>query len=133
MADLTPRLLYVDANRGRADAVLQQIKEICKGCPVTTAENGNEAMKLLGREKFDLILMDCWIPEISGFKICRLIRQTDEKVPVILISDLDLMNDRKFAEGAGATAYFMKDRDVKELLDFVSELINSNSKSSAMH
>src|SRR5688500_15483933 len=133
MAEITPRLLYVDANRGRADAVLQQIKEICNDCPITIAGNGDEAMRLLGREKFDLILMDCWIPEINGFKICRLIRQTDEKVPVILISDLDLMNDRKFAEGAGATAYFMKDRDVKELLNFVSDTINSITKSSVEH
>jgi CheY-like chemotaxis protein len=133
MADVTPRLLYVDANRGRADAVLQQLKEICNGCPITTAENGNEAMKLLGRERYDLILMDCWIPEISGFKICRLIRQTDEKVPVILLSDLELMNDRKFAEVAGATAYFLKERDTKELLDFVAESINSISKSSVVH
>jgi DNA-binding response OmpR family regulator len=133
MADVTPRLLYVDANHGRTDMVLQQIKKICKGCPITTAGNGNEAMRLLSREKFDLILMDCWIPEVSGFKICRLIRQTDEKVPVIMLSDLELMNDRKFAEVAGATAYFLKDRDVKQLLDFVSESINSISKSSVVH
>ncbi|MEK7394711.1 MAG: ATP-binding protein, partial [Fibrobacterota bacterium] len=77
---LKPRILVADDNRVNrkvADAMLVKL-----GCEVTLASSGKQAISILESSPFDLILMDCHMPEMDGFDASRIIRswstETDE-------------------------------------------------------
>lgn len=128
MSVSSPRLLYADGNRASMGSMLELMRDASANCPVTTVHDGNEALRLLDQEEFDLIVIDCWLPEITGFKLCRKIRENDDTVPVILVAEFSLNNDRTFAKSAGATAFFLKGKDTKELFDFVSSSLGTMNR-----
>ena len=59
------------------------------GYQVKVVDGGERALELLGRERFDLVLMDCMMPGLDGIEVTRRIREgegEDERVPVIAIT-----------------------------------------------
>ena len=89
-----------------------------RGFAVRTAENGEDAMRRLGEEKPDLILMDVVMPGQNGFQLTRAItrdpRFTD--VPVILCTSKNQETDRVWGIRQGAKDYIVKPVDPNELL-----------------
>jgi len=107
------RVLLAEDNRLNqkvAQHVLQRM-----GCVVTIAENGREAVKKAQAESFDVILMDCHMPELSGFEATREIRaqQSLERLPIIALTALAMEGDRERCLQAGMNDYLPKplDRD----------------------
>ena len=64
----------------------------------------------------DLILLDWMLPGISGLEICRRLRQTGNKVPIILLTAKDEVSDRVAGLDAGADDYVVKPFSIEELL-----------------
>ena len=89
-----------------------------RGFAVRTAENGEDAMRRLGEEKPDLILMDVVMPGQNGFQLTRAItrdpRFTD--VPVILCTSKNQETDRVWGMRQGARDYIVKPVDATELV-----------------
>ena len=93
---------------------------------ITCSQNGNESLDLiLGNEKFDLVLLDIMMPQISGFEVCRSIRKkyTLTELPVLLITAK--YNPETVIEGfeSGANDYLHKPFNNNELLARVNTLI----------
>ena len=82
------------------------------GCRVTTVNNGREALDAIARESFDLVLMDCQMPELDGLAATRVIRQAEQggarHLPVVALTANAFAADRDNCLAAGMDDYISK-------------------------
>jgi PAS domain S-box-containing protein len=113
------RILIVDDN----PVNLRLMKELLKVMKIKadTVTNGADAVRLMeGSEKtYDLILMDCQMPEMDGFTATRLIRQHESKVnlhtPIVALTAMALNGDREACLAAGMDDYLSKPIEMAQL------------------
>jgi adenylate cyclase len=96
-----------------------------KGYNVVTAASGSEALSLVEVEKPDLVLLDVVMPEMSGYDVCRRIRNNSatEVLPVVMVTALDPGEERIKGIEAGADDFLTKPINQAELLARVKSLI----------
>jgi len=99
-----------------------------EGYSVTSAYDGNEAMKMIEEEYFDLIIMDIMLPEMDGISITENIRLDNNDVPVLILSAKNTGQDRVLGLKKGADDYLTKPFNLEELLLRVDKLIIKNKK-----
>jgi len=89
-----------------------------RGYKVRTAENGEDAMRRLGEEKPDLILMDVVMPGQNGFQLTRAITRDPRfaDVPVIMCTSKNQETDKVWGMRQGARDYVVKPVDANELI-----------------
>ena len=89
-----------------------------RGYQVRTAENGEEAMRRLGEEKPDLILMDVVMPGQNGFQLTRSITRDPRfaNVPVIMCTSKSQETDKVWGMRQGARDYIVKPVNAEELV-----------------
>ncbi|WP_028022264.1 ATP-binding protein [Enterovibrio calviensis] len=94
------------------------------GCTASLAENGLKALGMHSENQYDLILMDCQMPEMDGFEATRKIREFDELTPIIAVTANALSGDAERCIDSGMNAHlakpFTKDQLVKLMLLYVS-------------
>ena len=95
-----------------------------RGYAVRTAENGEEAMRRLGEEKPDLILMDVVMPGQNGFQLTRAITRDPlyADVPIVMCTSKNQETDRVWGMRQGARDYITKPIDVDELMAKIKAL-----------
>ena len=81
-----------------------------------------EALRLIGSERFDLYVIDCELPGVSGLTLCQQIRRVDTHTPIILFSGHGSDSQRGAGMLAGANAYLVKP-DVSELVPTARRLL----------
>lgn len=99
-----------------------------EGYKVTVAGDGFTGMTTARESKADLILLDWMLPGISGLELCRRLRATGDKVPVILLTAKDDVSDRVAGLDAGADDYVVKPFSVEELLARVRARLRQNQE-----
>lgn len=99
-----------------------------EGYEVSSAYDGNEAMKAVQNEYFDLIIMDIMIPEINGIAVTESIRVQNNQVPILVLSAKNSSADRVLGLKKGADDYLTKPFDLEELLLRVEKLIHKNKR-----
>ena len=87
-----------------------------EGYKVATASNGEKALRLFEKERFDLILLDIMMPQISGYDVCKKIRSSDEDTPIIMLTAKGEEIDKVVGLQLGADDYISKPFGVHELL-----------------
>ncbi len=89
-----------------------------RGYSVRTAENGDEALRRLGEEKPDLILMDVVMPGQNGFQLTRSITRDPRfaDVPVIMCTSKNQETDKVWGMRQGARDYIVKPVNGDELI-----------------
>jgi twitching motility two-component system response regulator PilH len=94
------------------------------GFSVRTAENGEEAMKRLGEDRPDLILMDVVMPGQNGFQLTRAITRDPRfvNVPVIMCTSKNQETDKVWGMRQGARDYITKPVDSDELMAKIKAL-----------
>jgi DNA-binding response OmpR family regulator len=120
---MAKRILVVDDDENILSlerTILEQ-----KGFAVTTAAGGAEALEILGKEDFDLVLLDVMMPEIDGFTVCRRIKEEPrtKEVPVIFLTAKG--GGEALAEGfeSGAIMYINKPFTANKLLTIVNTML----------
>jgi signal transduction histidine kinase/CheY-like chemotaxis protein len=92
---------------------------------VAVAENGKAALRMLGEQTFDVILMDVQMPEMGGFEATALIRQkedgTGRHIPIIAMTAHAMAGDRERCLDAGMDDYPAKPVAASSLLDMVAQ------------
>ena len=83
---------------------------------VEHAFDGNIAMRLFLQENFDIVLLDINIPIINGFELCKIFRQKNPDVPIIMLTALGELDDKMQAFSGGADDYLVKPFNIKELI-----------------
>ena len=102
-----------------------------EGYNVTSAYNGEEALRTLHNEYFDLIILDIMLPEIDGITVCENIRLSNTELPILMLSAKNQSTDRILGLKKGADDYLTKPFSLEELLIRVKLLINKSQKISA--
>ncbi len=94
------------------------------GMSVRTAENAEDALRRLGEDKPDLILMDVVMPGQNGFQLTRAINRDPQfaDVPIILCTSKNQETDRVWGMRQGARDYITKPVDATELMAKISAL-----------
>ncbi len=100
------KILIIEDEKPLAHAL--ELKLTHEGFVVTATGSGEEALTLLSKEHFDLVLTDLIIPGVDGFKVLETVQDKKMKIPVIVMTNLNQEEDRKRASDLGATDFFVK-------------------------
>ena len=113
---MAKKILIVDDSL--TSRTLNRILTKRAGYEVVSAQNGKEALKLVGSETPDLILMDVMMPGMDGLEVCRLLRKQEKTaaIPIVLLTFQ--VGDESVRDGyeSGCTAYLKKPVEEAELL-----------------
>jgi DNA-binding response OmpR family regulator len=93
-------------------------------CQVTSAGTAAEAREKIKVDKFDLYILDNWLPGASGVELCLEIREHDTTTPIMFYSGAGYDADREQALNAGAQAYLVKPSDIASLLEIAGRLLD---------
>ena len=114
------KILVVEDNPVNREYCVSALKLL--GCEVKTASNGLEALELLKREPFDLVLMDCQMPELDGYETTRRLREWEAQgitpknhTVVVALTAHALQGDREKCLAAGMDDYLAKPFTIEEL------------------
>jgi len=90
---------------------------------VTTANNGEEALDALDREHIDLVVLDIMMPKMDGYEFTKLIRETDNALPILMVTAKHLPADEKKGFLVGTDDYITKPIDEDKLLMRIKALL----------
>lgn len=99
-----------------------------EGYTVTTATNGEKALRLFKAGKFDLVLLDIMMPEVSGYDVCKHIRAKDEDTPIIMLTAKSEEIDKVVGLQLGADDYISKPFGVHELLARIQAVLRRSKR-----
>jgi two-component system chemotaxis response regulator CheY len=123
VARVTIRVLVVEDSPAMRAFVRAALEE--GGLDVSEARNGFEALRLLPRERFDLVVTDINMPDIHGLELIALMRKSDahRTTPVIIVSTEGSERDRDRGMALGANAYLSKPFEPEALRDAVQRVL----------
>ena len=101
------------------------IEEVLKGAGynVITAENGADALEKLDSEHIDLIVLDIMMPEMDGYELTEALRNSDNDLPILMISAKQLPEDKRKGFLVGTDDYMTKPIDEEEMLLRIKALL----------
>ena len=114
------RVLVVDDEPALVDALGYALQS--EGFDVETAGDGEAALKVLGDEAVELVVLDIMLPRLSGIEVCRRMCEASD-VPIILLSARDAEVDRVLGLESGADDYVTKPFSMAELLSRVRAVL----------
>jgi DNA-binding response OmpR family regulator len=94
-----------------------------EGYQVAAAADGQQALVLFGTSRPDLVLLDVMMPELSGYDVCRQIRQKDAAIPIIMLTAKSEEIDKVVGLELGADDYITKPFGLHELRARVKALL----------
>ena len=83
---------------------------------VSSAENGEEALSVMEKEYIDLVVLDIMMPKMDGYEFTRVLRESDESLPILMVSARQMPADRHQGFLVGTDDYITKPVDETELL-----------------
>jgi len=116
-----PHVLVIDDEPNIRDLVQAALR--FHGFEVSTTGSGGEGLALARSERPDLILLDVLLPDISGFDVCRRLRDEDDDVPVIYLTARDTPSDTVTGLSLGGDDYVTKPFSVEALIARVRALL----------
>ncbi len=116
-------ILVVDDNSQNLELLQAYLEDL--GCKVVSAVDGVEAMEAVAEHNPDLILLDIMMPRMSGFEVCRRLKENEDTadIPVVMVTALNELGDIERAVGAGTDDFLSKPINKLELLTRVKSLL----------
>jgi two-component system alkaline phosphatase synthesis response regulator PhoP len=99
-----------------------------EGYEITSAFDGQQALKAIQSEYFDLIILDVMLPGVDGISVTETIRVQHNDVPILILSAKNASADRVLGLKKGADDYLAKPFNLEELLLRIQKLIGKNRK-----
>ena len=95
---------------------------------IELAESGREALELLATNGPDAVILDVLMPGLDGLEVCRRIRRAGNRVPVLMLTARDEVENRVAGLDAGADDYVTKPFALEELLARVRALLRRTTE-----
>lgn len=131
MADMAePKLLLVDDEdnlRSMLEAALRH-----HGFDVHPVANGREALASVEDVSPALIVLDVMMPDLDGFEVCRRLRSSGVKVPVVFLTAKDATDDKVRGLTLGGDEYVVKPFSLEELVARINAVLRRSGQSGAM-
>jgi DNA-binding response OmpR family regulator len=108
------KILVVEDDVGILTGLVDLLAD--EGYEVSSAVEGREALEKYRQTQPDLVLLDIMIPEKSGYDVCREIRKTDDRTPILMLTAKGEEVDKVVGLELGADDYIVKPFGVNELL-----------------
>jgi two-component system copper resistance phosphate regulon response regulator CusR len=108
------RVLLAEDDPGVQRFVAKGLKE--QAYAVDAVATGPEALEQAEINSYDLIILDVMLPGLSGFEVCRRLRESGLKIPVLMLTARDAVEDRIAGLDHGADDYLTKPFEFRELL-----------------
>ncbi|MEO9070591.1 MAG: response regulator transcription factor [Ginsengibacter sp.] len=119
------RLLIVEDEKKIADTLKFGLDE--SGFNVAVAYDGKLGYHLFCSNDFDIIILDINLPGINGYDLCKLIRDKNQHIPVLMLTSMSALNDKIEGYESGADDYMVKPFEFKELLLKLRSLLKRTS------
>jgi putative two-component system response regulator len=118
-----PKILIVDDNKVNIELLRAQLKSY--NYTIETALDGEEALAKIAAGAPDMVLLDLMMPKISGYEVCRSIKQNraTQFIPVIVITALQELDDKLKAIELGADDFLVKPFNKLELITRIKSLL----------
>ncbi|GAB4385919.1 MAG: hypothetical protein Kow00121_51490 [Elainellaceae cyanobacterium] len=119
-----PHILLVDDEMALRESLTYTLQR--EGYTVSTAENGQAAIKQFHKHVPDIILLDLMLPEVDGMEVCWRIRAFSD-VPIVMLTAKDQDIDKVRGLEAGADDYVTKPFNTRELLARIKAALRRRS------
>ena len=113
-------LLIVDDEQRFANMLAKRL--MLRGCHCDICYNGQQALDLVRRKKFFLILLDLHLPDIYGVKVLKQIKIISAMTPVIIVTGHGTEEDRRACLQQGAYAFMHKPLGIDELMVILAQI-----------
>lgn len=120
------RILVAEDDKNILEGLLDTLES--EGYKPTPASDGEEALTLFKRGRFDLIILDIMMPKKSGYDVCREIRAQDEDVLIIMLTAKGEEIDKVVGLQLGADDYITKPFGVHEFLARISAVLRRSRR-----
>jgi DNA-binding response OmpR family regulator len=116
------KILVVDDEQDMVSVLLWRLKS--HGYEARSAGNGEEALNMIKKEPFDLIILDIMMPKMDGAELSRILRHdpTTMNIPLIFLTALGAREDDAGYALSGTDIVFSKPFDFKELVGKIDEM-----------
>ena len=119
-------ILIVEDEQRLAEILQKQLHE--SGFRADVANDGYVGKRLLEQTIYDLVVLDINLPLMNGYDLCKEIRKTNSKIPIIMLTALGSPDNKLIGFEAGADDYVLKPFDFRELLARINVFLKrSNS------
>lgn len=115
------RILVVDDDRNTRLYLQVTLEE--EGYEVFTAENGEDALSVMDHEYIDLVIVDIMMPKMNGYEFTRVLRETNNNLPILMVTAKQLPEDKKQGFLVGIDDYMTKPIDEEEMLLRIKALL----------
>ncbi|HXQ19646.1 MAG TPA: response regulator transcription factor [Acidimicrobiales bacterium] len=115
------RVLVVDDEQGIIDLVSMALRY--EGLAVSTADSGRTALAAIDERRPDLLILDIMMPDLNGFELMARIASDEPRIPVILLTARQDIDDKRQGFALGADDYLTKPFSVEELILRVRALL----------
>ena len=113
-------ILIVEDERALCDTIARSLRRLAYS--VDCCFDGEKALELLDTERYDLVLLDLNLPEVSGFQICRDLKRRSA-LPVLVLTSRDQLRDEVHALELGADEYLTKPYRKERLLARIGNVL----------
>jgi len=121
MNQLNTRILIVEDEPKVASFVKRGLEQNGFSCEI--AFDGLMGKRMFDAGNFDLVILDLNLPYKNGIELCKEIRMTDQKIPVLMLTALGTTEDKLAGFDSGADDYLVKPFEFRELLARIRSLL----------
>lgn len=119
----TPVILVVDDNQQNLELLQACLEDI--DCTIVPAQDGPEALDITASQTVDLVLLDIMMPKMSGFEVCKRLKNDPKTtdIPIIMVTALNEFGDIERGIDAGTDDFLSKPVNKLELLTRVKTML----------
>jgi len=123
------RILIVEDSGTMRSMIASTLEDLGFPVKIVEAENGFEALRLLPRQRFDLVVTDINMPDINGLELVSFLKGNEvyRQIPLVIVSTESSERDREKGLRLGADAYLVKPFASEDLRQVVSGLLSDES------
>ena len=121
--DKTPTILIVDDNQQNLELLQAYLEDM--DCKIIPAHDGLQALEIVRKEPPDLILLDVMMPKMSGFEVCKRVKNDSKTsdIPIIMVTALNEFGDIERGIDSGTDDFLSKPVNKWELVTRVKTML----------